>query len=77
VPHGANSVPIQRCWAPGPGNGSFLIAANNPACQIHIPRMARIVQRAWGADYKRTEAKFSMPHAGLDWKALTLPHRVD
>ena len=30
----------------------------------HIPRMERIVKCDCGAEYKRTEAKFLMPHTG-------------
>jgi hypothetical protein len=30
----------------------------------HIPRMETIVKCDCGADYKRTEAKFLMPHTG-------------
>ena len=52
----------------------------------HIQRMETIVKCDCGAEYKRTEAKFLMPHTGhvscevcgpywnLGWKAPTLPH---
>ena len=32
--------------------------------QGHIPRMATIVQCNCGAEYKRTETKFLVPHTG-------------
>ena len=41
--------------------GGFLLVSE---CQTHIPRIATIVRCNCGAEYKRTEAKFLVPHTG-------------
>jgi len=52
---------------PLPDGGPLLIA-NDPACtgspKAHIPKMATIVQCDCGAEYKRTDTKFLVPHTG-------------
>jgi hypothetical protein len=40
------------------------LAMANPEAQAHIPEMATIVQCNCGAQYRRTEEKFLMPHTG-------------
>ena len=36
----------------------------NVRFEAHIPRMATIIECDCGAEYKRTEAKFLVPHTG-------------
>jgi hypothetical protein len=36
----------------------------NGGLAAHIPRMATIVRCSCGAEYKRTETKFLVPHTG-------------
>ena len=40
------------------------VAMANPRSQAHIPGMATIVQCNCGAEYRRTEEKFLVPHTG-------------
>ena len=40
------------------------LAMANPGSQAHIPEMATIVQCNCGAEYRRTEEKFLVPHTG-------------
>ena len=42
---------------------SWALAVANPRSQAHIPRMVTIVQCNCGAEYRRTEEKFLVPHA--------------
>ena len=53
---------------PGPqaAGAMFLLAfaMANPPSQAHIHEMATIVQCNCGAEYRRTEEKFLVPHTG-------------
>jgi hypothetical protein len=40
------------------------VAMANPPSQAHIPGMVTIVQCNCGAEYRRTEEKFLVPHTG-------------
>jgi len=40
------------------------VAMANPRSQAHIPGMVTIVQCNCGAEYRRTEEKFLVPHTG-------------
>ncbi|MCP1845209.1 hypothetical protein ACVIHI_001870 [Bradyrhizobium sp. USDA 4524] len=44
--------------------GPFLAGLENRATQAHISQMATIVQCNCGAEYRRTEEKFLVPHTG-------------
>src|ERR1700692_4158838 len=53
---------------PNAGRGSVLLWWRVSTCfgvpNAHIPRMATIVRCNCGAEYKRAEAKFLVPHTG-------------
>ena len=42
----------------------FAVAMANPWSQAHIPGVVTIVQCNCGAEYRRTEEKFLVPHTG-------------
>ena len=49
------------------GRGSSIVAEfrlENLRSEAHIPEMATIVQCNCGAEYRRTEEKFLVPHTG-------------